>query len=48
MRPLLKGHAMLTAINIIGALVIAYLIFAEIRDTRADNAEARNKQTSDN
>ena len=40
---------MLTAINIIGALILTYLIFAEIRDTRADNAEARqNKQTSDN
>jgi len=30
---------MLTVINIIGALVIAYLIFAEIRDTKRDNAE---------
>lgn len=36
---------MLTAINIIGALVIAYLIFAEIRDTMADKAEARNTKT---
>lgn len=34
---------MLIVINIIGALILTYLVIAEIRDTRNDNAEAQRK-----
>lgn len=36
---------MLTIINIVGVVIILWLIFTEVRDTLIDKAEAKKSQT---